>query len=641
MLIIRLLCIALILTWNPVSAHQSAIYVSPTGKDIYPGTKDKPVNSLKYALSLSRTEHVKIIVLRKGNYYNVGVALTLQDAGLTITNYKKEKAILYGGILINRFSQEGKFLVADLPQNSLDWNIRMILVNGKIAERSRLPESGYYTMKNVWTGKVLPLSSERWSRKPTNEELTSLQYKPDDYDAWKAELLNAELSTIHEWTESYFGIESVDSLSNNLKLSEPDVVPLGTNGHYNYAIWNTKKGVAHPGQWYWEKKGNKIYYYPKADESVKEIMVAGNRNIITISKGVKNIFIKGLIFSMGSNTLQNEHFCCENIDAAIDARQTQNFHLDNVSIVNTQGNGIYVTGRDIFISNLGIDHCGGTGIYFLGNNVHITNSKFEHLGVVFKSATAIYGYGKHVSIDNCAIADTPYSGISLACDSSQISNCSVKQYMTVLQDGGAIYSSAHKFVKITNNYIEGIYNRGLAMGIYFDARSEHCEARNNVVVNSGIPVHSNITHNILFSNNLFIDKGRQRINYGGASNIQLDRNVFIADTIVCRGPSVFDKKVDTLTIEPKLRRYANPTGVSSFKNNYIFSQSAGSVKLPRIAKEAVSGTEIKYIKPNEMSTVVSGLFSNKDVRAHLDFSKMGLTSSKLKEISKLIKDANN
>lgn len=635
-----LLSLFTVITWVGGFASQSTIYVSPMGSNRNSGTKDKPVNTLEYALSLSRSKHVKEIVLRNGEYYDVHAVLTAADSGLIIRNYRNEKPILYGGILIREFRKEGNFVVVDLPSRKPDWDFRMVLVNGTIASRSRLPESGYYSYTNTWNVKSLPAVYGSWEHKPKDNDYRRLSYRPDEVRSWFGELKNAELSLIQQWQESYVTSDTIDSIRNVILLNSRASMVLGSYGKNHYVVWNTKAGMR-PGTWYWDKENLKVYYWPKKGEIVRSMVVPSLLAVISMEKRIKDVSLDGLILSMGTSRLINEDFACGNIDASIDARETTNLHLDNISIVNTQGNGIFVTGKDIFISNLKIDHCGGTGVYFQGNNVNITNSRFEHLGVVFNSATGIYGYGKRVNIQNCTIVDAPYSGILLGCDSVEVSHCSIRSYMSVLQDGGGIYSSAHHAVKVHDNYIEGIFNRGFVMGIYFDERSQNCVATNNVVVNSGIPVHCHLSQNILYSNNLFIDKGRQQINYGRSSNIQLNGNVFIADTIVYSGPSVFDKKTDTLTIDPKLRKYANPTGVSSFKDNYLFSQSPGSVKLPRLAKDLITQTHVKYIKPDEMSTVISGLLNNKEVRSHVDFSKIGLTSSKLKEINQLVKHIDN
>jgi Right handed beta helix region len=621
-----------------LSAGES-IYVSPYGKDSSPGSKSQPVQTLEQALSLSRSLHVKMICLRGGSYYDVGIMLTPQDSGLTITGYKGEKATLYGGTKVSSFVHEGNFLVASLPASKQGWDFRMLLVDGALAMRSRLPETGYFQYENKWNVKALPALYGAWGRKPTKDELLRLYYRPQDFGMWRSDAGDAEIAMQHQWKESYTGVAEIDTIQKFLVLTEPATMPLGSYNRNEYVVWNTKHGITHPGQWYWDKAGNKVYYLLEAGEVVREMIIPSRRNIITLQKNTKNIVLRDFKVSVSACQLRNEEFACVNVDAAITGDQLSNIRLDGMTVVNVGGNGIRLKGRDIVFNNVSAINCGGGGIYFTGRRIQINDSRIENMGTIFSGAVGIQGNATNVLIAHCSIANTPYSGICLASDSARIEYCSIKKSMTVMRDGAAIYCGGHIKVDVKNNYIEGNRDERFTMGIYFDELSQNCEAANNIVVNSGIPVHCHLSQNIVYSNNLFIDRGRQQINYGGSSGVQLNGNVFIADTIACNGPSVFDKIVDTLTIESKLRRYANPTGVSSFKNNYIFTLSAGNGKLPRVSEEAVSGTKVKYMRQNDIATVVAGLLNNKEVSTHVDLSKMGLTSARLKDVSRLVSES--
>ncbi|MFT4071755.1 MAG: right-handed parallel beta-helix repeat-containing protein [Dysgonamonadaceae bacterium] len=590
-----------------LSAADEVIYIAPWGNDLDVGTKDKPMKTLSCAISLSRKTHIKEIVMRQGQYYDVNVELGPTDSGLIIRNYKNEEVCLFGGVPITNFIKEGKLIVAELPASKTKWDFRMLLVDGAIAMRSRLPESGFYSYQNVWDAKPLPAMYGYWDRKPTDDNYRQMFYKPEDGKIWIGEIKNAEIALIQQWDESYVKSDTISPSSNMVLFNYRASMPLGSYKKNHYVVWNTKAGLR-PGTWYWDKQYSKVYYWPMEGENVKSMIVPTQNVIVSMGRGTKNIRLQGLTLSMATTRICNEEFACGALDAAIRGTNIENIVLNNVRIVNTGGNGISLSGKYVSIDNLNTINCGGTGIYFRCDSLQISNSNIQHLGVVYKSAVGIYGYGKRIVIRNSNIIDTPYAGIELGCDSVEISGCSVQKYMSVLQDGGAIQCGGHKSIDVNNNYIEGILNRGFTIGIYFDERSQDCKVSNNVLINSGIPVHCHMAKNITFTNNLFIDKGKQHINYAGSSDIQLDRNMFIADSIIFNGPSISDKKVDTLTMEPKYRKYANPTGVKSFRNNliYLIKQNANKTNLPILEKYSLVGSKIMNIDNNKIEYIING-----------------------------------
>jgi len=614
---------------------QDAIFVSPKGNDHFSGSKESPLRTIDSALVLSRKQKIHTIYLRKGTYYNVSLKITKEDRYLTICGYRDELAVVFGGVPFTVFEKRGKLLVISLPQHSPTNDFQMILVNGGLRKRSRLPDSGNYHYANNWNVKLLPISIGGYERKPTHEDLSLLKYIPADILKWKSETRNAEISLFNQWSESYAGIESIDSLNSIIKLSYPLTTPPGSYGHKDYVVWNTREGLTQTGQWYWDKSTNKIYYYLLPGETVREIIVPSQRNIIRLEKGAENIRLKNFSLSAAANKLQNENFACTGIDPAIEGSQVRKIFLEGLSIFQTNGSALRLQGDDIILKALRIRDCGGGGIYINGKRITVDHCIIDSMGLIFKGATGIQGNVKNVMITNCKISNTPYSGICLAIDSGCVKNCVVKSVMTDLLDGGAIYGNSHH-ASIEHNYIVGNDDGRFTMGIYFDEQSSDCTAQDNVVVNCGIPIHCNIARYVVCQNNLFVDKGTQNINAGGSKSIELNGNVFIATKIQFNGPSIYDKQVDTLNIDPRLRRDANPTGITMFKNNCLFSMVSNQAKLPRTDKSSLSGTSVEYIGTNDMGNTILNLLNNKSVVNCIDNSKLGLTRNRLKDIKMLV-----
>jgi len=629
-----------ILISSQISFSQNAIFVSPNGNDANSGIETLPLKTLSEAVSLSRKNNIKTIILRAGKYYGVSINLTPTDSGLIIKNFPNEEPILYGGIQITKFYKENKYICADLAENKAGWDFRMILVNDSLRERSRLPENGYFNHLSVWNVKNRMGVYGGWARKPTKEELTSLKFDPKDVNPWIKDSASAELTVLHSWDESFLGIRSVDMVQHILHFSYPAIQVPGSFGNKQYIVWNTMLGISHPGQWYCNKKNNKIYYLPFKGEDINniEMTVPISRNVITFSKGTKSITLEGLIIKASGNKLQNESFASIEIDAAITGNGVSNIFLNKLTITHTGGSAIKLTGNNITLSELMINDIGGGGIYFSGKNIKINNSTIENAGLIFYGSVGINGNGISDSIINCNIYNTPYSGISIMGDSCLIEKCTIKHAMNFFQDGGAIYCGVQKNTSVRNNFVIGTNIPGGKIGIYFDEQSTHCLAENNIVINTGIPVHCHITNNILYENNLFFDANPQHIIYDGSTGLALNHNLFIAPSILFNGPSIHDAKVDTLTLDPKIRKYANPTGVSSFQNNLILitgnpNEKTIAPKLPLIDQNSLSGTFVKTVDKSETNDFKT-LINSQLVKKYIDIKKLNLNDTQINEILK-------
>lgn len=605
---------------------QKVIYVSPSGNDNYKGTRHAPLQSLTAAIDLSRKKHLKTIILREGKYFDVSVVLNPADSGLIIRNYPHESPILYGGIKLNTFNTEGDLIYTDLPKSKTKWDFRMILVNDSLRNRSILPETGYFNHLNEWNVKLRPAVYGGWERKPTEQELSTMKYKPEDLKAG-LDLSSAEISIPHQWSESYVGIQAVDTCLHLIHFSYPAINVPGSLGYKNYVIWNIKEGLTRPGQWFWDKQKNRLYYRLLQNESKNsvEIIIPEYSNVITVNKGSRNIILEGLTIVATGNRLQNESFAAIALDAAISINGADHIRLNKLFFNRIGGNAIRLQGKHIIISNSRIENVGGGGIYFSGEDIRISCNTIQNTGLIFKGAVGIQGNGKKNSISECYINNTPYSGICLGGDSCLVEDCIIRHAMTFMQDGAAVYCGIRN-TTIRNNLITGNNTNRFTMGIYFDEQSQNCLAENNIVINTGIPVHCHIARNVLYHNNVFFDENPQHINYGRSSEIVLDHNLFIAPSVLFSGPSLLDKKTDTTTIEPKLRKYANPTGISSFRNNLLIVSSnpektQNHCLPPNTDQNLLSGTTVKNDFPKRIKDIKE-IIRDKKTSSYIDRKKL-------------------
>ena len=139
------------------------------------------------------------ILLRPGEYFlEKPLELDARDSGLTIETEQPGKVTLYGGRLITGWRRDGdKFWCADLPGvKEGKWDFRALVVNGRMPDRARFPESGTLENRGTWNVKLLPAVAGHWERKPTREELTTMPYDPKDIPA-TLDVKNAEVHVPH------------------------------------------------------------------------------------------------------------------------------------------------------------------------------------------------------------------------------------------------------------------------------------------------------------------------------------------------------------------------------------------------------------------------------------------------------------
>ena len=132
---------------------------------------------------------------------------------------------------------------------------------------------------------------------------------------------------------------------------------------------------------------------------------------------------------------------------------------------------------------------------------------------------------------------------------------------------------------------------------------------------------------LLYNNNIFIDSKEQHINWGRSSDILIDSNLFISKSFIFSGPTIDDKIIDTSTINPALRKYANPTGLVSFKNNFVIILDNDTIVdivkfLPKIRKEFMNGTTITKVETNKLLTGIKNFLLQKNIGQYIDVNKI-------------------
>jgi len=546
-------------------------FVAPNGKDSWSGRipqpnvdrTDGPFATLAAACNAARQmgkKRPRKVIIQTGQYFlNKPLVLTDKDDGLTIEAAPGANVCLYGGRKVAGWKKDGgKFYSAALPGvKQRKWDFRALVVNGRFCRRARLPEKGFFTHQSTFNVPWMTSTGGGWKRKPTNKELTRLKYRTGDLDSW-LDINNAELTVYHTWDESLVGVSAMDTESHTLTFANPSGHPPGAFGVKKYVVWNVRKGMTRPGQWYLDRTADKVVYWPLPGEDIAEALVFAPtiESIIQIQgtrgKPARNITIRGIRLSVTTTPLKAGGFGAGKFDGAVSIVSGQNCRLLDLEIVNVGGQGIKVSGKGLRIENCHVHHTGACGIRFGGMGTVVTNNHIHDVGLTYPSAIGLQGGGKDNEVSHNEIHDTPYTAINCGGENNRIENNLIYRAMLELHDGGGIYCFAGKGLVLRGNFIRDIPDTGSygSSAYYLDERSENCLVEGNLSLRVARPTHNHMAKNNTIRNNVFICNEDAIFTFPISSDFVFERNIVYAKRKI-----VFD----------------NTEALTTFKENILYS----------------------------------------------------------------------
>ena len=524
-------------------------YVAPTGQDSNPGTKGQPFATLPAARDAARLAGAGShrIILMPGEYFlTKTLELDPRDNGLRIEAAESGKAILYGGQVITGWRRDGdKFWCADLPgvkEGTRDF--RALVVNERLAERSRVPETGTLVHRSKFDVASLPAVAGYWARQPTLQERTALEYDPKDIPP-TFEIHNAELRVYHSWDESLVGISSHDEPKHTFTLSPPARFPPGAFGIKKYVIFNTREGMTRPGQWYLDRVAGRVCYWPLAGEDMTKaraiapvleciINIAG-----TGQAPVQNLTLRGFALQATTTPLKPAGFAAmQNYDGALHLEQARQCVFEQLDISNVGGLGMLA--RELLgcqIRDCQIHHIGAGGASVTGARTLVARNHIHHVGLYYPSAAAMLcdslvrtnvTEGLHILRNE--VHDAPYCGIIIEGEHLLVEGNLVYRVMREMQDGAGIYGNA-KHSLVRGNVVRDIVKMGEGTGVsayYLDEGAEDTVFERNVSLGIERPTHNHITTQITLRDNVFISPTNMILSFQRSSGATFSNNIVVA-----------------------------------------------------------------------------------------------------------------
>jgi hypothetical protein len=525
-------------------AHAATFVVAPGGRDQNPGTPQQPLATLAAARDAARKAGPRPhrITVLPGNYYlTATLELDPRDNGLTIEAGPGGPATLYGGTPVTGWRRDGDRLwIADLPEvKQGTWDFRSLVVNGRLAERARLPETGAFTHKTEWKG--ARYISGAWDPRPTEQQRTTILYDPKDVPA-ALDLKNAEIRVYHMWNEALYGIARNDTERHALILASPAVHPPGAFGVQRYVLFNVPEGMTRPGQWYLDRTAGRLVYWPLPGEQMAKARIVAPRleRIIqlvgTVRKPVENITLRGLRLE-ATTTLLGAHgytFGATGYEGGVHLERSRQCRLERLELSNLGGEGIVLRAHNeaFQVTDCHLHHLGACGMEIVSRGAEslVGRNHIHDVGLNYPCAVALIAHSDRLRVWRNELHDVPYCGVVCNGRYNRLEENLIYRVMREMHDGAAIYGHMVDSL-LRGNLVRDVVEQGKGFGAsayYLDEQSCDCVVEHNVALGVPMPTHNHISRRLTYRDNLFVADGEMTISFARSANCTFERNTLLA-----------------------------------------------------------------------------------------------------------------
>lgn len=481
-------------------SDELVFYVSDTGSDRNPGTKEQPFATLEKAIDTVQvmrsggTDKQITVFLREGVYFQErGISIKdkageTENPPLTISAYNGEEVVLSGGKnitldrvvavedkeILTRFCPGAWEKIKQIDLKALgisDYgemrNVGFatpygtawgeIFVNNKPMHLARWPNSGMIPVDSVLESGSVPRDEDFSGRGGVmGYDSLRINHWADEKDAWIMGYFK------YSWGDDMLKIASIDTKKKTITTASPAFYGFASGQPYHrwYGV-NIMAELDEPGEYYIDRETGMLYFIP-GDEEIESLEFSMLEEPFITLQGTSGITISGIIFE-----------CSRGLGIAMD--NTQNSRIEKCTFRNLGSLGITVgKGIEPFFRRLHE----GTGKPKSG----IVGSLQQHL---YANTTFNREGGQNNLITGCEFYQLGAGGVSmgggnrltLEAGNNVIENCAI-----------------HDLNRIERSYRPAIHLTGVGNSV------RHCEVYN--VANQAVLIHGN---NHLIEYNYFHD----------------------------------------------------------------------------------------------------------------------------------------
>ncbi|MCD8166166.1 MAG: right-handed parallel beta-helix repeat-containing protein [Bacteroides sp.] len=516
-------------------------YVNPRGSNQNPGTREKPFETIEYAVQRVQADARKgkhTIWLQEGIYYVYQPVHIAETAGksLTIRACKDGKAVIRGSLpvpfrsfdkitqesVLNRLQPQVRDRIYEISFDKLGaehikplpdlYNDHGGIIELFCGERrmplSRYPNQGYMSMKWVLiNGGGQETEGGSWrdfyaeGAKETQPPRRGIfQYSDPRTAHWMEAVRNGAWLKGYwriPWQNEAVRIEKIDTVMQAIVLSKPVAGGIGNkytrpygNGKEKYWLLNVPEELDMPGEWCLDFANRKLYFYPPEDVDLTEIRVSDHQTPFFLLENASGVTIRGI---------QME----ENLGPCVEILGGNQNHIAGCVMRNVLDYCVKIDGgTDHQVLSNDMYNLGGGGVWLQGGdetseprvaaghrvvNNHIYN--FSQVNRIYTPAINSGYRAMNVSrpavgmyIAHNLIHGTPHGGILFGSFDSVFEYNEIFDYCRVSDDLGAFYSYSRSehMANLLFRY-NFIHSTEEGDGIYFDYDQRDITLYGNIV----------------------------------------------------------------------------------------------------------------------------------------------------------------
>lgn len=318
-----------------------SLFISPTGDDGNPGTKDKPFATLERARDEIRTLRIRsqkseirnpVTVFIRGGEYIVKQTFKLaagdsgtEQAPVVYAACDKETPRFNGGVCVRGFTKvTDAAVLVRLPEEAHGKVWQSDLKAQGISNYGRFEPGGYSSGRGFYTHPTLELFFDgeameiaRWPNDGfvvSGEALGPQQtdkrgqtrfvggqfvYDSDRPARWKNENDGWLYGYwYHDWADSYEKIASIDTAQHIITLAPP-LHHYGFKKNRRYYALNLLSEIDRPGEWYLDRQSGVLYFWPPSNPNRSTVEISMFASPFVELDNVSYVAFRGLTWQTG------------------------------------------------------------------------------------------------------------------------------------------------------------------------------------------------------------------------------------------------------------------------------------------------------------------------------------------------------